>query len=571
MASLTRYLIDYDIDLLLIIAGQWDLEFNTNDRLIITEALAAAMSADASVSATWERLSPEARAALHELRANEGHQPYVHFTRRYGEIRAMGPARREREKPWLEPINTTEALYYRGLIFRGFEQTPSGMQEFIQVPDELFRALPEPAPGTITRAPGFASVPRRQIEDGYDTAVDDLTTILAYLMIRDSDASNWFTEESVCELDRHLRHPQIPYYRVMLLTLAVELNLIDITTKPTSVNKEKSRVWLKAPREHQQRSLIEAWMNSTNFNELAFTPGLEADEWPNDPLLARQAAIADLIDVPPDLWWNVESFIEHIKQTNPDFQRPGGDYTSWYIEDSYSGKILSGLEYWDFIEGALLNLLFKGPLRWLGIIRRGSFAFMLTKVGAALVGHTDWPSEPDPPALIAIDKQGTIQVPVTFDRYERLQLARFTSWIGTPPPSDYVPATEAPDRGFYLYRLTPQAIRRVQADGFQIDQIIGFLGRNSGGKIPKNVHTMLKRWDEDPDEVVVEDVVIVYTKNLGVYESLKKEKRIKDLLERPTDVNSYAVKRDNLLTLLSSLREVGYFPLFKGHKKDDLP
>src|SRR5579859_5992190 len=36
-----------------------------------------------------------------------------------------------------------------------------------------------------------------------------------------------------------------------------------------------------------------------------------------------------------------------VKEEEPDFQRPAGNYDSWYIRDAQSGEYLRGFESWD--------------------------------------------------------------------------------------------------------------------------------------------------------------------------------------------------------------------------------
>jgi hypothetical protein len=155
MLTLARALVDYDFDLLQAIAAQWDLDLTSSDRGLAAEELAAAMLDPKAAYSTWERLGEEAQEALSDLLANDGRLPFAHFARRYGEIRPMGPARRERERPWAAPASITELLFYRGLIVRAFEQSSAG----------------EPPPagadhdGQSTRLPGRPTTPsaRREV------------------------------------------------------------------------------------------------------------------------------------------------------------------------------------------------------------------------------------------------------------------------------------------------------------------------------------------------------------------------------------------------------------------------
>ena len=90
--------------------------------------------------------------------------------------------------------------------------------------------------------------------------------------------------------------------------------------------------------------------------------------WQNDPLHARQATLQFLSPLPPGVWWSLNAFIEAVKQTHPDFQRPAGDYDSWYLYDTSTETFLRGFEHWDEVDGALLRYLITGPLHWLAIL-----------------------------------------------------------------------------------------------------------------------------------------------------------------------------------------------------------
>lgn len=576
MPSLVRALVDYDLDLLRVIAAQWDVDLASTDRVAASEQLAVAMTRPAAVLATWQRLSADEQEALAELQLSEGRLAFSHFTRRYGELRPMGPSRRERERPWRDPVSVTESLYYRGLVLRTFEHTPAGAQEMVAIPSDLAEVLPQPDPAAVEHRPGFAVAPPRKLKDGSRTAPDDLATILAYLLLREVDAGEWLSTEPVPAIDRYLRRPADPAYRALLVQLAYDLRLIHdertLTHVVTRVNRDTARPWLEASRDHQSRSLAEAWLASTTWNDLAYTPELEAEEWPNVPGVARRVMLEALRGVPAEIWWSANSLVDFIKDENPDFQRPGGDYSAWYLRDSYSGEILHGFEYWDYVEGALLRFLIFGPLRWLGLVRAAHGAFVLTALGLALLGRGPWPSADDREVRVKVDDQGVISVPVVASRYVRLQIARFAAWLDTPGPTAYATGQEFHDEGAYRYRLTPQAIDRVIEEGVSIlSHILPFLQRETGGHVPSNVGKMLQAWHDEPREVIVHDVVILSARDLGVYDRLREDKRIAPYLGKQIGPHAHIVRREDMPPLLDALRRMGMLPLFEGHEKDDAP
>ena len=95
--------------------------------------------------------------------------------------------------------------------------------------------------------------------------------------------------------------------------------------------------------------------------------------------------------VPKQEWWALEGFIMAVKETEPDFQRPGGDYDSWYIRGEDSEEYLTGFDNWEAIEGALLEYYLTGPMHWLGLVDLADEAARLTAYGRAFLGQAAWP------------------------------------------------------------------------------------------------------------------------------------------------------------------------------------
>ncbi len=95
---------------------------------------------------------------------------------------------------------------------------------------------------------------------------------------------------------------------------------------------ETVKAFLEAPRAEALAALGRAWLPSTAFNELRQLPGLRFDgEWQNDPRRTRESILGFLAGLPAGTWWSLTAFTAAIKETAPDFQRPAGDYNSWFI------------------------------------------------------------------------------------------------------------------------------------------------------------------------------------------------------------------------------------------------
>ncbi len=70
--------------------------------------------------------------------------------------------------------------------------------------------------------------------------------------------------------------------------------------------------------------------------------------------------------LPQETWWSLNSFVAGIHEKQPDFQRPGGDYDSWFIQRAGEKNFLRGFDTWEEVDGALIRFLISGPLHWLG-------------------------------------------------------------------------------------------------------------------------------------------------------------------------------------------------------------
>ena len=183
MRDLRRSLLQHDTELLHVIAENWGQQLAGLAHRPAAEQLAAAILA-ADWPAELDDLPRSEQEVLRALLAAGGHTLADPFWRRFGPIRSMGPGRLSREKPWLDPAGPAEALWYRGLLFRAFEQTDLGGQEVVYLPDDLREQLP-PLP---QRKPDYrltAAAGRIRKHPAAVGLADDCSTLLAYLQCHD--------------------------------------------------------------------------------------------------------------------------------------------------------------------------------------------------------------------------------------------------------------------------------------------------------------------------------------------------------------------------------------------------
>jgi len=501
MYTLAQTFANYEIELLKVIAAKWDVDLGRGkDVRAAGEKLAAGILDSTKAEKAWAALDDQQRGAMQSLVQSGGKYLSTLFERMFGEIRPVGPGKLEREKPHLSPVSIAEALYYRGLIATGFEPGKQGagaqVKPITYVPTDLMKLLPAKETGYKLEPeaprsdPLVTNVPQPDNIKLADTQiVDDLTTLLAYLRIVDVEVGDdgVLPEQDRLQLKPYLLTTMSAARSALMIALARDLNLV--TGSPLRPNGLDAKKWLELHRPDQVRQLIGAWQRTTRYNELHYTPGLKVEpgQSQNDPLLARQAILNYLESVPTHGWWNVDELISAVKEDEPDFQRPNGDYDSWYVREVSSGKYLKGVESWDQVDGAQLRFIITGVMNGLGLVDTASngTTAKLTTYGRAGLEISEYPkpSPEDTAAKITIQADGEISVPRHFSRFERFQLARFTQWLDVTSPTDP-----------FLYRVCMEGLAIAEIQKIDAEKITSFLKRASDGLVPEAVQRLIDTW-----------------------------------------------------------------------------
>ncbi len=491
MKNLRQCLIDCDMAMLRAIAQRRGSELTSNRQREVVEQLAEKLVQPESIADILERLKPQEREALESLVSEGGRNKLHLFARQHGEIRAFGPGRLERERPWENPISAAEGLWYSGLIYRAFDEVEGQTSEFVFVPQDLLPLLP----GVEKEPPAFiveATSTPLVIREGDLTLVQDTCAFLSYLQNEDVKP---LKDDSLARRDIErinkrflVKEDEEDTERLAFLHhLCQRLRLVHTSEGLLKPNPPEAKRWLKATRAEQLLALQTAWRDDPDWNELWRVKSLRSEPtgWRNAPLLARKKILEHLAECPPEQWLSLASFTSAIKESDPDFQRPDGDYTSWYIRQAASGQYLTGFEHWDQVEGALIAHLVTKLLHWLGGTSLGYDAegtlrsFLITPWGAALLGLPGEIPAEVPPSLMVVQPDFTIIAPAGSSLYDRFQLERVAAWQSSGE--------------FYLYRLTRNSLARGLRQGIKIEILLAFLKRVSGGQVPKNVVSALRR------------------------------------------------------------------------------
>ena len=510
MQLLLRTLQDHDLGHLRILAELWGFDLPPGSARQVVKSLTDFMLDPANVAEIVESLPTQVRKTLDHVVSMEGRVPLSDFILRYGPLRDMGPGRRDREKPWRTPASPIEALWYRGLISRAFSDTRFGPQEYAFIPADLYSLLPKPSLKENSKLMGQPAEPPPRSQPATSAAVDDATTLLAALRRQPGDDSG---------LPPTRRQALTPFLRqplaldLLLKLLQEETILVSHRLQPQS---QSTRAFLNTPRAEALRNLLLAWTHSSCWNDLQQVPRLTCDDqWPNNPLTSRQAALELIRPIPLRTWWDVDKFVEAVRNCHPGFQRPAGDFESWYLRDAHNGTFLRGFKHWDAIDGALLRFLITGPLHWLGASDLGRShrgdtvtCFRLTPAAAILFDPQAPLTIKESTASATIQPNGRITVPRRALRPLRYQISRFTSW-------------DPIDEERYYYRLTPTALAIADNQGLQLSHIFTILETAGGGPLPSTLRKALQRWDDNGEEARLERQLVLRVAKPEILEELQ--------------------------------------------------
>jgi hypothetical protein len=253
----------------------------------------------------------------------------------------------------------------------------------------------------------------------------------------------------------------------------------------------------------------------------------------------------------PGVWYKLDAFVAAVKLVDPDFQRPDGDYASWYIRDATTSAYLSGFESWDEVEGALICYLITKPLTWLGLIDLGTdqgpaslpppSTFRLKQAGATLLGLVAPSPEPEPGPL-ALRTDFTVSAPPA-RRYERFQLARVADWVHTGDP--------------FIYRLTPTSLERARRQGIPVARVLEFLSQVTDSPVPRSVEMALTRWDTHGSEARLERVVLLRFSGEARMRQITSSPQTRHLIQEQVGPTAALVRERDWPRLVAALGKMG--------------
>ena len=556
MPDLFDSLLKQDIGHLRIIAEFWGLELDSKSADAAREKLTVSLLDPKLLAELIDALSPEADSAITYLVNVGGRIPWPMFTRKFGDIREAGAGKRDREKLHLKPVSAAEILYYRGILARAFFDTEKGPQEFAYIPDDLLelinrgvtesqienqkesqrlKDLSSPL-GTMAEneSLGRPASPAEKSKEilANDFILDDVTTLLAALRMGKTLES----DSSLSVLQQHtLTGTGVAALQSLLNTVKLVKQNIPQT--------EAVKNFLASSRKDALKMLQEAWVESQAFNELRLMPGIICEgEWTNQPHETREFLLNLLDAIPEGKWWSLNAFVRDVKQKYADFQRPAGDYDSWFIKRLSDGQYLRGFQHWDEVDGALVKYFITTILHWLGQVDLG-FAegsnqpstFRISNLESRITNIED--------KKLHVSSQGKITAPRLTPRVVRYQLARFCEW-------------DEGKNDEYKYHITTNSLTKAKEQGLKAEHLLSLLVKHSDAGIPPSLVKALKRWEVNGTEARVQTQVVLKVSRPEILEEMRKSKAGKYLGEvlSPTAV---IVKSGAIQNVMDALTELG--------------
>jgi len=555
MQNLAQVLVDFDIVHLRAIARQRGVELESLVHRDVVDQLVPALMEPAHIKRALKAMSDAEREALATLQRAGGKQRAHLFLHEHGSIRRYGPARMEREEPWLSPASPAEALWYLGFLGRAFARVEDETPEFVFIPTDLIPLLPapDPEPPTSEKPQPSTEIAPVRIDASNAGIVTDLYEMLLHIQLHRPRA----VESALPDMDawRQRLGEECPdEYLEFIYHLGRQIGLVEIESGRLRLTPDRARDWLDRPAIWQWRSLMNAWKDDAEWNDLWRVPGIHCDRagWENDPIRSRERFLAQLQAVPAREWLLIVDLTRQIKSSDPDFQRPSGDYNSWYIRDAESDELLVGFEHWDTIEGALITHYLCRPLHWLGMIDLGydeegedvPALFRITPAGEQFLSNSEIESIEKTATPIEVNEELVIRLAQDATLYYRLQIERFTERVSEEN----------------VFQITPRSLLTARSQNIQPPAITNFLERASTSPLPANCQEKIRERWHAVDQIRMRRLVTLDFSEPAVLDWLQKDPERKHLLGEIVSPTRARLPESQLTRLLKRLRRLGLNP-----------
>ncbi len=534
MPSLQTLFSGYEPDMIHIIARHWGVDATEKPVDQIKAELTIVCGQAGSVHEVLQTLPAIVREAFDFIVVSGGRVPTHIFSRRYGEIREMGAAKRSRDHPDENPISPSETLWYTGLIGKAFfDETPQA-REYVYIADEILKNVPRTS-GRSAALPGRPALPEehRVVLPASGMLMNDACTLLAGL--RKGKTTSQIELRSV--------------QAITLLSLLKCAKVVAVNDQPESL---PTRSMLEKPQGEALLAIVECWRQDKEFNELSLVAGLILEgTWRVDMFPVRTKLLSLLGNVPSNTWWSIASVIEHIHTYDPDFLRPEGDYDSWFIRDTASGEYLRGASNWPKVEGRLVHFFISHLLHALGLVDIGARPGSTVPVSFRWSSLSDRLLDRKAPiftrneARIKIDSKGRLAVPLDAPLTLRYLLSRYAEW-------------GKQDKGDYQYQLTARSLQDARKNSLKPGLLNKLLVQHSANPVPPTLMQALQGWEKIGIRTHIRKTLLLTCDSPDVIKTLQNG-RARRFLGEQLNPNTITIKPGGERIVQEDLLELGYF------------
>jgi hypothetical protein len=526
-----------DPGFLRLIAKIWGVENLDEGFNDLLAHLKSATENDEVLADILESLPKPAHDAFMVLVSKNGKIPWADFSHKFGRMRDMGAARRDRERPDLHPESISEMLFFKGLVGKVFLDEKTGPMEFVFVPDEILLKIQDQIPAD-SKLPGKPANPKilRSFQTASDSILQDACSLITLLRLG-------------------LTTNEIPFSCLQIDEKALRILLrgCGLIDKLGNIQSAKVKEFLELPHSQALFKFSSFWRSSQDYNDLLLVKGLLFESNPTfDPLHVKEFILQIINRIPSNTWWELSSFIEFIHSDHPTFLRPSGDYDSWFIRDAETKQYLQGFETWKQIEGNLIESMISQSLHWLGYLdlafpelKNKPVAFRLSPWWHALLNHQPPVFTNPQPGKFFITRHGKISAPFNLPLTTRYQIGRFAQWIDKGP------------QGF-SYQISHRSLKKAKEQGLKINQLKTLIKHFSSSPLPPSLEKALQNWDTLGPQASFDRLRVIRFSNPAIVKILLGSKAANFIKEsiNPTTI-AYDPAGEKIIKTL--LLEAGYF------------
>ncbi len=479
----------------------------------------------------------EMAAGLRRLAENDGRETADSFEGIYGSMRIAGIEKILREKYWKSPVSVTEALYYRGLIYRQNLFISDEVKECYIIPADLLKTI-----RSLVRSDGlsvetdsklFIVRPAVPSETAVVQPVDETIPEVISLAAAMKRSGKTFVLPGVDITEEYAGF--------------IEMVLEESGMFPAGgeADSDTVRNFLIRNKTFTRLQIINTWRKSSVYDELhEDMDDLKIEEAPVfDRISPRNTILKLLTLLEPGTWWSLNGFTTAVKNVDSAFLRKHFSNERWIMYDN-AGNDLSGLGSWFQLEGSYIQFMIFGPLQWLGIIQTAyadkdktcPAAFRITDEGLFYLlesGREELSEEiAEKPnletAIPRIYADGTVLCSRGTSRYFLYMAARFLE-------------IEKFNDSVCSFRLTPRSLAEAERNGLSPDLLLSMFRRFSKNAVPPSLDRMLSNPKGHTLPATIYNAVILTIPEPKVVDEIVNNKRLSKWIIQQINQNSLEI------------------------------